>query len=318
MKKNTQRRMEIMDVTPDMAADWLRKNTKNRPIRQAVVDTYAGAMKNGKWTLTAEPVIFSAPFKDPDTLENKPETLMDGQHRLLAIIASQATVPLTVWFGCEPEEFGAIGQGRRRTVGDILHLTNVGLKDPFTTASAINAFIRHALSWNNSVEAWMAQELLTQAPADFAAASKYKARLGKLITRPVMAGLILSRMVSVTKTDELVEQLQSGIGFTEKDPMRLLYRYLHEQRLSLEGADSPETIFYKVCHALAHKLEGQNCSALMQTPSGLTFLREGARKKIEPLLKSIFGDSPPTHFWEPRVSSSRARAIRNKRQKKED
>lgn len=319
MKQNKQRRMEVMDVTPDMANLWLAKNTKNRPVKEGVIAAYASAMRNGKWTLTPEAVIFSAPFKDPVSLENKPETLIDGQHRLHAIVRSGVTVPMTVWYGCEPEEFAAIGQGRRRTVGDILHLTNVGMTDPFTTSSAISAFFKHVMSYPGSMEAWMAQELLTLYPTDFATAAKYKRKLGKLSTRPVMAALLLSRMVAATKTDDLVEQLQTGIGFKEKDAARLLYRYLHEQRLAMNAAETPETIFYRTCHALSHHLEGKHCLALLQTPAGLTFLRGEARKKLEPVLTFLYGNKPPTTFWEPRISPNRLRELkRTRRSNKEE
>jgi len=314
MKKEIDgRRVEIIDVSPAIAEGWLKKNTKNRPLKPGVVDGYANTMKMGKWTLTTEPIAFSRPFTDPVSLERKPETLIDGQHRLAAVIASGVTVQMTVWFGCEPEEFNVVGQGRRRTNGDVLFLTQVGLRDPYVIASAVSSFARHSLGYNRGVEPWVTQIVLTAFPTDFTAASKYKGKMGKLITRPVMAALILARLVAATKTDELVDQLHSGIGFNEKDAGRLLFRYLHDQRLRAEGQDSAETIYYKVCNALAYRLEGRKCDALLGSPSGVNYLRNAARKKLEPVLRALYADDAPSNFWEPKISTNRGRLLKAKR-----
>lgn len=315
MKTNTKRRMEIIEVTPKLAEEWMRKNTKNRPIRPGVVESYVNSMIMDKWTLTPEAVVFSAPFKDPVTLENKPETLIDGQHRLAAVIKSGKTVPMTVWFGCEPEEFNAIGQGRRRTNGDILHLTQTGLKDPFVIASACSAFCHHALSYKEACEPWIVGELLAHLPIDMTTSGKYKSKLRRLVTRPVMAALILGRLCGAQKTDSLVEQLQTGIGFGEKDAARFLYRYLHEQALAIDNSDSPETTFYKVCNAIAHHLDGRKSEMLPATPSGVNYLRNTARKRLEPVLTAIYGapENWPSNFWEPIVSNARRRLMRSRR-----
>lgn len=315
MKSSAKRRMEIIEVTPKMAEDWMRKNTKNRPMRPGVVESYTASMVMDKWTLTPEAIIFSAPFKDPDTLENKPETLIDGQHRLAAVIKSGKTVPMTVWYGCEPEEFNAIGQGRRRTNGDILHLTQTGLKDPFVIASACSAFAHHVLSYKNACEPWVVGELLTNFPTDLTMSGKYKGKLRKLVTRPVMAGLVLGRLCGAQKIDSLIEQLQTGIGFGEKDAARFLYRYLHEQAMAIDQGDSPETTFYKVCNAIAHYLDGRKCEMLVATPSGLNYLRNSARRRLEPVLTAIYGESEnwPNNFWEPTVSGARKRLMRSRK-----
>lgn len=310
--KNSKRRMEIIEVTPKLAEEWLRKNTKNRPMRAGMVESYANSMTMDKWTLTPEAIIFSAPFVDSVSLEKKPETLIDGQHRLAAIIKSGKTVPMTVWFGCEPEEFNAIGQGRRRTNGDILHLTQTGLKDPFVIASACSAFAHHVLAYKDAVEPWIVGEILSEFPADMTMASKYKSKLRRLAGRQVMAALLLGRLCAATKTDSLVEQLQTGIGFGEKDAARFLYRYLHQQAMAIDNYDSPETVFYKACNAIAHHLDGRKCEMLMATPTGINYLRNTARKRLEPILTAIYGppENWPTNFWEPIVSNARRRTAR--------
>src|SRR5258708_40251676 len=61
------------EITPEMATQWLEKNTMNRRIRQSDVDNLTGIMKRGQWELNGETIIIS------DTGD-----VLDGQHRLSA------------------------------------------------------------------------------------------------------------------------------------------------------------------------------------------------------------------------------------------
>jgi len=69
----------LMLITPEMAGAMLQKNTGNRQIRPSVVAQYADQMKRGQWQVTHQPVA-------TDSEGN----LVDGQHRLSAIVSSGA------------------------------------------------------------------------------------------------------------------------------------------------------------------------------------------------------------------------------------
>src|SRR5437870_5147015 len=71
-----------MEVGPELATRWLEGNVHNRKLREDVVARYARDMKAGRWLLTHEPIAFN---KNGDTL-------VDGQHRLWAVVESGATV----------------------------------------------------------------------------------------------------------------------------------------------------------------------------------------------------------------------------------
>lgn len=80
-------------VTPQWAA-WVLKelNTHNRPVRPTVVSRYARDMAEGNWRLTHQGIAFSpAPV------------LLDGQHRLMAVCLSKASVPCHVFTGVGAE-----------------------------------------------------------------------------------------------------------------------------------------------------------------------------------------------------------------------
>ena len=85
-------RTETMMVTPDMARVWLQKNKLNRAVNQSRVNMYAEEMKRGGWFLHHQGVAF---YEDG--------TFADGQHRLLAIVKSGCSVPMTVTRGLTTE-----------------------------------------------------------------------------------------------------------------------------------------------------------------------------------------------------------------------
>jgi hypothetical protein len=72
-------------VTPEMARAWLAGAAPNRAISRATVDAYAFEMSQGKWRHTPVGIQF-----------NPSGQLIDGRHRLSAIVASGVSVWMTV------------------------------------------------------------------------------------------------------------------------------------------------------------------------------------------------------------------------------
>lgn len=105
----------IQAVTPETACRWLEGNTHNRPVRDAHVEALARDMLKGHWRMTADPVRFDANG-----------TLLDGQHRLWAIVNSGCTVPLLVVRGLDIEAQDYMDIGARRTAGDALTIDKIG------------------------------------------------------------------------------------------------------------------------------------------------------------------------------------------------
>lgn len=97
------------EVTPALAEKWLGKMPKNRHLNATVVATYARDMKSGNWRYTGEAIKF-------DTAGN----LIDGQHRLHAVVSSKSTVKMLVITGLEPDAQDVMDTGRKRGAADAL------------------------------------------------------------------------------------------------------------------------------------------------------------------------------------------------------
>ena len=82
----TEIRTETILVTPEMARRWLDSNTRsNRRPSAKTVDAYAREMAAGRWLVTHQGIAF-----------NQAGELVDGQHRLLAIIEADVNVLMMV------------------------------------------------------------------------------------------------------------------------------------------------------------------------------------------------------------------------------
>lgn len=110
--------MQKVDISPEMAAYWLRNNFRNRPISEDVVTAYARDILAGQWVFTHQGIAF-----------NDQDQLIDGQHRLKAIVKASVTVPMMVTFGLpskiegkEMTTMDAVDRGRTRSVADQLKI----------------------------------------------------------------------------------------------------------------------------------------------------------------------------------------------------
>jgi hypothetical protein len=300
MSKSTERKVKILDVTPEIAERWLNSNTHNRPIRNTLVDKYALAMKAGEWRLTPEPLAFSKPFTDAAGVFHK-ETLIEGQHRLWAIVNSKATVPMTVWYNCDPEEFAVMGQGATRTQGDMLALNQPDLKDPTLTSSIISSVMRFAFSYNAAPQAWQTDAVFQAFKPELLAVTEYKKKLRKLATRPVTSSLFMAQMLNPGMTGLMVTGLKEAVGFTDRDPARALHQYLHDQITIGGKKESVDIVHYKTCHAICAKLRGDPLKVLRVTTERLKWLREANEKRIESVVREINGGRLPRYFYEPQM-----------------
>jgi hypothetical protein len=103
--------LSIETITPKQAEKYLQFNTSNRNLRKSLVSQYARDMANGKWRLTHQGVAF-----------NCDGTLLDGQHRLKAIVESGVTVQMLVARGVDSKHQLVMDDHAKRSAGDALTL----------------------------------------------------------------------------------------------------------------------------------------------------------------------------------------------------
>ena len=102
-------RSRVQTITPERASQLLAANTTNRPVSRAVVRSFAQAMRRGEWMVTHQGIAF-------DTRG----VLVDGQHRLAAIIEADVPVEVTVFTEVGEGTFDVLDTGKRRSGADVL------------------------------------------------------------------------------------------------------------------------------------------------------------------------------------------------------
>lgn len=105
-----------MKINHEIATEMLTHNTNNyrKKIDKTKVQEYADDMANGRWENNGETIVF-----------RKDGTLADGQHRLMAIVESGATVEMLVVYDVDNDIWFYDG-GKNRTEKD--HATAIGLE----------------------------------------------------------------------------------------------------------------------------------------------------------------------------------------------
>lgn len=123
-------------ITPSLATTLLTRAGVNRNLSRVAIRRYVTAMKNNEWSYNGAALSFDTNGK-----------LIDGQHRLNAIVESGKTLPFKIELGYNPEAFITLDIGKVRTGGDIL--TIAGVKDgrlASTTANFIFNFSRNKIN----------------------------------------------------------------------------------------------------------------------------------------------------------------------------
>ncbi len=125
-------RFALIRVGPELAAKLLEFNDHNRRARPFLMSLLETELSEGVWAYRVCMVLLTW------TEENGPRRprLMDGQHRLTAIVNTGAEVLMQVRWGMDPRDSSKVDVGAKRTASDIARLE--GLANP-ALATAIAA-----------------------------------------------------------------------------------------------------------------------------------------------------------------------------------
>jgi hypothetical protein len=119
-------------ITPEMAREYLEKNTSNRRVRLPHIKMLAREIGEGRWTMNGQGLVFA------DT-----GRLLDGQHRLEAVVMANKPIEITITRGVPESAYAPLDQGIKRSAAD--DLRNLGILNATRVASAA----RLILLWRN-------------------------------------------------------------------------------------------------------------------------------------------------------------------------
>ena len=134
MKKELFTKMVL--ITPESAKELLKLNVSNRPLNKVTVDWYAKQMTNGQWTISGQTISIS-----------DKNTLIDGQHRLAALVKSGKEIMFNVAYNVPFESFVNYDSVRSRGLCDVFAIENIlNYKNISAIISKYNALITGNMS----------------------------------------------------------------------------------------------------------------------------------------------------------------------------
>lgn len=242
----------IETVTPEIARQWMTRNSKNRPLRQIAVRKLAYEMKYGGWKDDGAPIRFSESGE-----------LLDGQHRLAAIILAKHTARFVVVRGLDEEAFTTMDSGIPRRVHDVLAIAGVASATCVSSAAKAMLAIRN----NTPVQEVKAShsvilEAVRQNPEIIDATRELK-RIGKLFPAircsSIAAVIMQTRREDIEKSEEFWEKVSKGEMLANDCPCL----QLRKRMIGLSGMrrDSDERIRLTLKAWYLFK-SGKKCSLL--------------------------------------------------------
>jgi hypothetical protein len=117
---------EWVEVTPEIAAEWLTKVGSQRSLSTPSVIQYATDMMNGRWGEDMMPLVFDVDGH-----------LTNGQHRLSAVVQSGVTVGFWVRRDAPRESMRHMDTGRKRSTGDQLQVAGVANSKALAAAAKV-------------------------------------------------------------------------------------------------------------------------------------------------------------------------------------
>lgn len=275
---------KFTSITPKEAALWLdTKNSNNRPVSRSTVDRYVQEIKAGNWKVNGQPIIFG-----------KSGQLLNGQHRLKAILEANKSIETLIVWGVDDNAFDTIDDGNKRSLADVFSIKgegNPGLLSAgvrflwvYSTGQIETRDLRRGkIATKALLEDTLKKHPLLRSSTKFY--SLLKARPGGLLIPAGMAiGLhYLFALVDDVRADEFFNVLQSGIGLTEGHPILLLRaRLISGKKESSTKLTNSAVYFYTVTT--------WNAYASDQPLRRLAFVQDQPPPEIENLPKKLMKD----------------------------
>lgn len=258
-----QSRVEI--ITPDIALRYLKQNGVNRPFRRRLAERYAETIKRGAWLVNGEGLIFSSSNR-----------LLDGQHRLHAIVMAGIAVEMLVVLGVENENmaFDTLNSGVRRSNSDRiggrgekyhqilassltwLYRYKHGPSTALGTRSVEPDELSNLLERHGGIRSWLPMALQLKTQAGFQAS--------------IMACLLYAAARQYPdQANQFYEQCLDGVNLTKSHPSYWLRsRVTQQSRLS---RITPVIIFALAIKAWNAHVEGMDLHVLRFAPGSETF-----------------------------------------------
>lgn len=217
-------------ITPAIASDYIKRNIDtNRPLNKAHVERLTNEIKEGRWQLLPHGIVFDTAGR-----------LIDGQHRLYAVVAANKSVPMVIITDAKPKTLEAIDTGSTRAVNDLATITG-RIKGKNSARYAARARVVRVITSGSSTGfdsrgfslATFDEVMAEYGPSVEWSIREYNSAVGNsgTITRRLRSALVMGALVVAHKkapaaVEKFAKKVDDGIGLAGDDPAYALRKYL--------------------------------------------------------------------------------------------
>jgi hypothetical protein len=249
----------VETITPEVAAQYLAKNPKNRRIRKGKVKALAAIVKQGHWELTHQGIAF-----------NCDGSLKDGQHRLAAVIEAGKPITTLVTRGLSDDAMLYVDTGSARSDADAFTINGLPTSLSFVAAAralwGAYADQQWGFSWG-SVQGSCDRETLLRFMTYHhdALCFAFEVKMGRGISKaPVLAAIAAAWWTADSgRLTQFRDQLASGIinNRTHDSAVIRLRDYLLGNSIAGKG-EARNEVYGRTCTALMAYLEKRSLTKL--------------------------------------------------------
>lgn len=228
-------------ITPEVAAALLAKNDNNRVLSTNQVKKYARSMELGDWGLTGQPIII-------DTNGN----LVDGQHRLHAVVAVNQSIEFLVVRGVRPEVMPVVDRGKSRDAKDALRwagqkhvvMASGAVRQIIALQQQLNVRDTHQTTMITDTEI-LEKSIELQSIIEWLAPLTHQVNDGaKLPPSKFLAAVIwlILEGCEPNSVEEFTKQIASGVGLDEGSPILALRTWAINNKMARKAYRRDEVL----------------------------------------------------------------------------
>lgn len=258
-------------VSPDQAREWLSSSKGNRNLKQSTIDMLVREILADRWKPGASVIRF-----DEDGC------LIDGHHRLTAVMKSGKTVLVDVARGVSSADSVAIDVGVSRSMVDIM--TMRGGRGARFFVPVVNGvrISQTARGERLSVDQYEAIENALLPITREEMSSLHHACKNHRIPRPGFVAGILTWLLRTHPELQGFASDVSTLSGRDRDPSKVVSNYLLKLPSSMTITNADE-IVSRVCYGARAAIAGKGIAFSKSDPDGMKEIREIAKKTWWPL-----------------------------------
>ena len=214
----------IETITPDIAAQWLRSNSGNRPLSRNTVEVYVTDMRAGRWQLNGETIIF-----------DESGGLINGQHRLTACVKAGVPFVSAIVRGVDRSSFVTMDNGRRRKAADVLAIS--GEVNTLLLSACARTHAQLRMGFTTTLAKTVTSGVIIEEVKNYPAIRVVvNVAVGNKKLRSMVNGSVIgvfARAISLGWEEEILsamERIGSGKHTRDDDPIWLLRERLIDNR----------------------------------------------------------------------------------------